>query len=134
MTRARMIRIVAAALASLTAVLLFNRFGPQSLETTDDPEAPTYSVSGRAVAADGQVPSGMRIRIRGLEDGRVRSVTVPAQPDGTFVARGLRPGVYTAFAMVPGGGSGAPDLEIGSAEVTVGSADVTGVTITVRRR
>jgi hypothetical protein len=133
MTRARIMRILAALLVSLTAVLLINRFAsPPSPD--EDPDAPTYSVSGRAVAADGQLPPGLRIRIRGLEDGRVRSVTVPAQPDGSFVAKGLRPGVYTAHAMAAGTGSDALDIEVGSAEVTIGSADVTGVTINLRGR
>ena len=59
-------------------------------------------------------------------------MTVPVRPDGSFVAKGLRPGIYTATALIAGSGDGAPDAEVGSIEVTIENADVTGVLIDLR--
>lgn len=131
--RTQVARSLAIGVTVLCAVLLYNQFGLKRNADAGDAGAPTYSVSGRAVAADGQPPPGMRIRLRGLDDGRVRSVTVPAKPDGSFSATGLAPGLYTISAFAPGTGDGAADVEIGTAEVTVGNADLSGVTIPLRR-
>lgn len=132
--RSRILASLSIALTMATAVLLFNQFAPQSSQSDAEPEGPAYLVSGRVVPADGPTPTGLRVRIRGVEDGRVRSVMVPVKPDGTFIARDLRPGTYTVIAILPGETDGSPDVEAGSTEVTIENRDVSGVAISLRRR
>lgn len=131
MDRSRLIMSATIALTMLIGVLLFNSF------RSEDASAPgregTFSISGRVAAGEGQARDGIWIRVTGQHEGRVRSVTVPLAPDGSFTAPALEPAYYTLRALRRVANDGERELEVGSAATMVTDADVTGMVIEIKR-
>jgi hypothetical protein len=123
MIKPRLLPSVTIALSIVLGMMLFNAFGLRP----DEGDGSTYSMSGRAVAAEGALPADLWVRVSWEEGSGVRSVSVPVQKDGTFRAEKLRPGDYQ-LAPVIRGESDTP-LDVKPAAVTIRDRDVTGIEI-----
>lgn len=123
MTKPRLLPSLTIALAVVLGAVLFNAFGFRP----PGEDAAVYAVSGRAVAAQGTLPSDLWVRISWEEGSGVRSVSVPVGEDGTFRAEKLKPGDYRILPVTRGGDDTA--LAVKPAAVTIRDRDVTGIEI-----
>lgn len=129
MNRSRLITSATIALTMVVAVVVFNSF--QDAGQEGPARAGVFSILGRVAPGDGPIPDGLWIRVTGQHDGRVQSVSVPLEPDGSFEARDLAPGFYTLRASKRSGGPEAAQ-ELGSATALLTDADVTGIVIALK--
>jgi hypothetical protein len=123
MIKPRLLPSVTIALSIVFAMVLFNAFGLRP----DDGDGPTFSISGRAIAADGALPDNLWVRVSWEEGSGVRSVSVPVGADGTFRAEKLKPGDYRLAPVVRGAADTA--LDVTPASVTIRDRDATGIEI-----
>lgn len=123
MIKPRLLPSLTIALAVVLGAVLYNAFGPRP--AGDD--GPTYAITGRAIAAEGTLPSNLWVRISWEEGTGVRSVSVPVGQDGAFRAEQLKPGDYRLVPLTRGGDDEA--LTAKPALVTIRDRDVTGIEI-----
>jgi hypothetical protein len=101
---------------------------------TGQPTAPpsgTFTITGKVVHSNGPVPAKLTVMINTPAEHGSEGESCERTPDGQFIARGLRPGIYLleATPLLEGPDDRAPGYERGFAVVNIQDADVSGVVI-----